>query len=143
MRGFRGHALGAIEDFVLEAIDRPRPGPGQLGIRVEAVGLGFVDALVMRGLYQAKPLLPFVPGGEIVGVIEEVGEAVDGFAQGQRVAAWQFGGGLADIAIVNGEDAVPVPGELEPSAAAAVLLDFLTAYYGLFDRGALKPGEVV
>ncbi len=143
MRAFRGHALGAIDDFALEVVGQPRPGPGQLRIRVEAVGLGFVDALVMRGLYQIKPPLPFVPGGEIVGVVEEAGDAVDGFARGQRIAAWQFGGGLADEVIVNGEDAVAVPDGVESTAAAAVLLDYLTAYYGLFDRGVLKPGEVV
>lgn len=145
MRAFTGHALGAIEDFSLEAINRPRqdPGPAQLRIRVEAVGLGFVDALVMRGLYQTKPPLPFVPGGEIVGLVEEVGDLVDGFARGQRIAAWQFGGGLADEAIVNVEDVVAVPKDVEPTAAAAVLLDYLTAYYGMFDRGDLKPGEVV
>lgn len=143
MRAFRGHELGAIENFAFEAIIQPRPGPGQLVIRVEAVGLGFVDVLVMRGLYQVKPPLPFVPGGEIVGVVKEVGEAVDGFARGQRIAAWQFGGGLADEVIVNVEDAVAVPDGVESTAAAAILLDYLTAYYGLFDRGGLKPGEVV
>lgn len=143
MRAFLGHTLGAIEDFALEVIGKQQPGSGQLGIRVEAVGLGFVDALVMRGLYQAKPPLPFVPGGEIVGVIEEVGEGVDGFIPGQRIAAWQFGGGLADYVVVNGEDAVAVPEGIRSSAAAAILLDYLTAYYGLFDRGGLKPGEVI
>lgn len=143
MRAFTGHALGTVEDFALEPKSRPCPGPGQLRIRVEAVGLGFVDALVMRGLYQAKPTLPFVPGGEIVGLVEDAGDKVGGFARGQRIAAWQFGGGLADQAVVNHEDAVAVPEGVEPTAAAAILLDYLTAYYGLFDRGRLKPGEAV
>lgn len=143
MRAFVGHALGSIEGFALELTRRPRPGPSEIMIRVEAVGLGFVDALVMQGLYQTKPPLPFVPGGEIVGVVEEVGEAAQGLVPGQRIAAWQFGGGLADLAIVNAHDAVAVPDGVEPAAAAAVVLDYLTAYYGLFDRGGLKPGEVV
>ena len=143
MRAFAGHALGALEGFALGTVERRSLGPRQLGIRVEAVGLGFVDALVMRGLYPVKPPLPFVPGGEIVGIVEEVGEAVDDFARGQRIAAWQFGGGLADRAVVEADDALAVPEEVEPTAAAAVLLDYLTAYYGLFDRGRLKPGEVV
>lgn len=143
MRAFRGHALGDVAEFSLEETAAPQPGPGELGIRVEAVGLGFVDALVMQGLYQIKPELPFVPGGEIVGVVEQLGKGVEGFRVGQRIAAWQFGGGLADQAIVCAGDAVDVPEGLQPSIAAAVLLDYLTAYFGLFDRGGLEPGKTV
>lgn len=141
MKAFQGHRLGAVEDFALE--DRPigAPQAGEILLRVEATSLGFVDALLMRGLYQVQPPLPFVPGGEIVGRVEAVGDGVTGFAPGQRIASWQFGGGLAEQAIVSAASSVAVPGALEAANASALLLDFLTAYYGLFDRGGYQPGQ--
>jgi NADPH:quinone reductase-like Zn-dependent oxidoreductase len=141
MKAFQGHRLGAVEDFAVE--DRPvgAPQAGEILLRVEATALGFVDALVMRGLYQVRPPLPFVPGGEIVGRVEAVGDGVTGFAPGQRVASWQFGGGLAERAIVSAASSVAVPGALEAASASALILDFLTAYYGLFDRGGYRPGQ--
>jgi NADPH:quinone reductase len=143
MRAYCGHELGNLEAFALESVDTPTPADGELLISVEVTALGFVDQLVMRGLYQIKPPTPFVPGGEIVGTVEAVGQEVSGFAPGQRIAAWQFGGGLAEMAIVRQNHAVPVPADLEPAAAASLLLDYLTAYYGLFDRGGLKPGQLL
>ncbi|SMQ69652.1 NADPH:quinone reductase [Altererythrobacter xiamenensis] len=143
MRAYCGHELGNLEAFALQHFDTPTPGEGELLISVEATALGFVDQLVMRGLYQIKPPTPFVPGGEVVGTVEAVGPGVLGFVPGQRIAAWQFGGGLAEMTIVRQDHAVPVPADLEPAAAASLLLDYLTAYYGLFDRGGLKPGQLV
>ena len=141
MRAFRGHEFGAIDRFGLEEVALPKPGAGELRIEVEATALGFVDQLVMRGLYQVKPALPFVPGGEIVGIIDAIGAGVEGFAIGQRVATWQYGGGLADRAIIEQRYTVAVPDTLDPADAAAILLDYLTAYYALFDRGSLRPGQ--
>ena len=143
MRAYRGEQLGSLADFALVEMVSPRPGRGKLLVRVEAVGLGFVDPLVMRGLYQTRPPVPFVPGGEIVGIVEQVGEGVSRFVSGQRVASWQFGGGLADKAIISAEHTVAVPEGVPAQKAAALLLDCLTAYYGLFDRGGLKPGQTL
>ncbi|WP_448140491.1 NADPH:quinone oxidoreductase family protein [Sphingopyxis fribergensis] len=143
MKAFQGHRLGAVEDFSLEECAAGEPGAGEIRLRVEATALGFVDALVMRGLYQAQPPLPFTPGGEIVGRIEALGEGVTGFTPGQRIASWQFGGGLAEQAIVSAASSVAVPDILEAADAAALLLDFLTAYYGLFDRGRYRPDQVL
>lgn len=143
MRAWVGRALGPISGYALEQIDDPVLGERDLRVRVEAVGLGFVDALIMQGRYQVKPALPFVPGGEIVGTIQEVGPEANQFAPGQRIAAWQFGGGLGDQAIIDARDAVVVPDGVDPAIAAASLLDFLTAHYGLFDRGGLAEGMPV
>lgn len=143
MRAYQAFELGSLGHFELAEIEVPQPGQGQLRVTVEATALGFVDQLIMRGLYQAEPRTPFVPGGEIVGTVEAIGPGVTGFSCGQRIASWQFGGGLADKALVMAQHAVAVPDGLEPSAAAALLLDYLTAYYGLYDRGRLAPGQVV
>jgi NADPH:quinone reductase-like Zn-dependent oxidoreductase len=141
MKAFQGHRLGAVEDFALEEWPIGAPQAGEILLRVEATSLGFVDALVMRGLYQVQPPLPFIPGGEIVGRIETVGDGVTGFVPGQRIASWQFGGGLAEQAIVRAANSVAVPDALDAASASALILDFLTTYYGLFDRGGYQPGQ--
>lgn len=141
MRAFQGHRLGAVEDFALEEQHGCAPGAGEILLTVEATSLGFVDALVMRGLYQVQPPLPFTPGGEIVGRVEALGDGVTGFWPGQRIASWQFGGGLADQAVVRAASSVAVPDALDAVEASALILDFLTAYYGLFDRGHFRAGQ--
>lgn len=141
MKAFRGHRLGAVEDFALEEQSIGAPGAGEILLRVEATSLGFVDALVIRGLYQAQPPLPFTPGGEIVGRVEALGEGVTGFILGQRIACWQFGGGLAEQAVVSAAHSVAVPDALEAAAASSLILDFLTAHYGLFDRGHYRADQ--
>ena len=141
MKAFQGHRLGAVEDFAIEERTILAPGAGEILLQVEATSLGFVDALVMRGLYQVKPPLPFTPGGEIVGRIEALGEGVTGFAPGQRIASWQVGGGLAERAIVRAASSIVVPEALEAANASALILDFLTAHYGLFDRGHYQADQ--
>ncbi len=141
MKAFQGHRLGAVENFALEDQSIATPGAGEILLRVEATSLGFVDALVMRGLYQAQPALPFTPGGEIVGRIEALGEGVTGFVPGQRIACWQFGGGLAEQAMVSATHSIAVPDALDAAAASSLILDFLTAHYGLFDRGHYQADQ--
>jgi len=141
MKAFQGHRLGAVEDFALKERPGSAPGAGEILLKVEATSLGFVDALVMRGLYQVQPPLPFTPGGEIVGRVEALGDGVTGFMPGQRIAGWQFGGGLAEQAIVRAASSVAVPDALDAVDASALILDFLTAYYGLFDRGHFQAGQ--
>ncbi|WP_017672757.1 NADPH:quinone oxidoreductase family protein [Blastomonas sp. AAP53] len=138
MKAFQGHRLGEVEAFAVEERAVGTPGAGEMLLRVEATALGFVDALVMRGLYQVQPAVPFVPGGEIVGRIVALGAGVTGFLPGQRIASWQFGGGLAERAIVKAANSVAVPDDLPSPEASALILDFLTAYYGLFDRGQFQ-----
>lgn len=141
MKVFQGHRLGAVEHFTLEERSLSAPGAGEILVDVEATSLGFVDALVMRGLYQVRPPVPFTPGGEIVGRIAALGADVTGFAPGQRIASWQFGGGLAEQAIVRAVSSAVVPDTLDAPTAAALILDFLTAYYGLFDRGHYQANQ--
>jgi NADPH:quinone reductase-like Zn-dependent oxidoreductase len=126
-------------------VDEPLPEPehGQLRIRIEATALGFVDGLMMQGRYQIKPRLPYVPGGEIAGVVDAVGSGVTGQLVGDRVVTWQLGGGLAEYVVVDAADVDVVPGELPMPVAAAMLVDYQTAHYALFDQGRLTAADTL
>jgi len=145
MRCFAGDSLDGLGSFTLRNAPRPDPAPGEVRLRIEATAFGYVDGLIARGGYQLKPALPYTAGAEMVGVVDAVGDGVTDLAIGQRMATWQLlrGGGAADHAIVDRDWLVPVPAALDPSAAASLLLDYLTAYYALFDRGSLKAGETL
>ncbi|MFN3457756.1 MAG: NADPH:quinone oxidoreductase family protein [Novosphingobium sp.] len=137
------HALDGIAALVHEEAPLPEPGPGELRLKVGAAGLGFVDGLLIAGKYQWKPPLPFVPGGEIAGTVDAVGEGVTGWALGQAVGAWLMGGGLAEFCVVPASSLVALPHGIGIEVAAAVLLDYATADYALNLRGALRAGETV
>lgn len=137
--------LGPPDNYALQTVTVPEPGEGQVRLRVEAVALGYVDALIANGQYQHKPAPPYVPGAEIVGIVDVIGPGVEGVVAGDRCASWQLlaGGGLAGFALVRAESLVAVPERLASAAAASLLLDHLTAWYALFDRGWMQPGETV
>lgn len=145
MRVLTSNALGPPETYKVRHVPLPEPGEDAVRLRVEAVALGYVDALIASGGYQHKPDPPYVPGAEIVGLVDRLGRNVQGVALGQRVACWQLlaGGGLADYAIAPAAALVALPDRLSSPVAASTLLDHLTAWYALFDRGGLKPGESV
>lgn len=145
MRALAGDSLDGPEAFSLRTLPVPQPGPGELLVQVEAVSFGYVDGLIARGLYQLKPSLPYVPGAEIVGRVVAIGSDVTGHSVGDRVATWQLarGGGAADYALFDAGWTVAVPDALDAARVAGMMLDYLTAYYALFDRGGLKPDEGV
>ena len=121
----------------------PEPGHGQLRIRIEATALGFVDGLIVQGRYQIKPRLPYVPGGEIAGVVDAVGPGVTRPLVDERVVTWQLGGGLAEYVVVDAADVDVVPGGLPMPTAAAMLVDYQTAHYALFDQGRLTAADTL
>lgn len=128
----------------LEIADLPAPqaGEDQFLIRVRAAGVSFPDLLQSRGQYQNRPVLPFVPGGEISG---EVVSAPDGagFAPGDRVIAMTQGGGFAELAVADVGATFPLPGRLTFAQGASIGLNYLTAYFALVERARLAPGESV
>lgn len=143
MLAYRSNRLGDVGYFAIEEVDLPSPGASQVRIRIEAIGLGYVDTLLMMGKYQYQPELPFTPGGEIVGIVDCVGADTPQDLLGQRVATWQLGGGLAEFCVVDAKYIHSLPRGLSPQVTAAAMLDFLTAWYALFHRGHLQAGEVV
>ncbi|CAB3714754.1 NADPH:quinone oxidoreductase family protein [Paraburkholderia rhynchosiae] len=142
MRSFLGSAFD-LDSYALVDEPLPEPANGQLRIRIEATALGFVDGLMMQGRYQIKPRLPYVPGGEIAGVVDAVGSGVTAQLVGERVVTWQLGGGLAEYAVVDAADVDIVPGGLPMPIAAAMLVDYQTAHYALFDQGRLTAADTL
>lgn len=137
------HALEGVGALVHENAQIPEPGPGQVRLKVAAVGLGYVDGLLIAGRYQWRPPLPYVPGGEIAGVIDGVGGGVEKWTVGQRVASWQMGGGLSEYCLVPADSLALIPEGLSFTSAAAALLDYSTVDYALNTRAHLQEDELV
>jgi NADPH2:quinone reductase len=120
----------------------PRPGKGELLVRVHAAGLNGADMLQLRGVYPAPPGAPAdIPGLELAGEVIEVGEGVQRFEPGDRVMSIVAGGGQAELAVVHERVAMPVPEELEWEAAGGAPEVFTTAHDALFDQAGLSVGE--
>ncbi|RMF41602.1 MAG: NADPH:quinone oxidoreductase family protein [Alphaproteobacteria bacterium] len=122
-------------------VPTPRPGRGEVLVRVEACGVNFADTLMVTGKYQEKPELPFAPGMEIAGTVEALGEGVAGPAPGTRIAGMAGHGGLADFAVIPAAACVPIPDGMPMDHAAAFLIAYGTSHVGLDYRAHLQPGE--
>jgi len=135
--------FGPPEALTRIEVDVPTPGPGELLVRVAAAGVGFVDGLMVQGLYQVKPPLPYYPGSEFAGVVECMGADVDGFEAGDRVLGLAGGGAFADYLTVNAAAAVKIPAGLDDATAAGMYINYATALYGLRDCGHLQAEETL
>jgi NADPH2:quinone reductase len=126
---------------VLAAVDlaEPRPGPGDLLVRVAAAGVNFIDTYHRSGLYPQD--LPFVPGIEGAGSVVAVGDSVDGFAVGDVVAWTEAPASYAEVVRVPAGHAVPVPPGVDAETAAAAALQGLTAHFLTHDTFPLRPGH--
>jgi NADPH:quinone reductase-like Zn-dependent oxidoreductase len=121
----------------------PEPGPGQVRIRVHAAGLSFADVMAAQGLYPDAPKPPCVVGYEVSGVVDALGSDSPGHAVGQRVLAMTRFGGHSDVVCVPAEQVLPIPEAMSFEAAAALPVNYLTAYHLLFRVGGVRPGERV
>jgi len=140
VKALQAQALDSIDDYAEVDLPVPEPGPGQVRLRVRACGVGYVDALVSLGRYQVKPPLPHVPGSEVAGLVDALGEGVEGLSVGDRVMA-QAAGGFAQYALAPAAGVTRLPEALDFAAASGLRINYLTALHGLRQRGALKPGE--
>jgi NADPH2:quinone reductase len=129
--------------LVVEDIDKPDPGPGEVVVRIKAAALNFLDTLITRGKYQYKPEPPFSPAAEVAGVVEEIGAGASGFAIGERVCGYLGWGGARELVAVPAVQLVPVPGRVSDVVAAGVNVTYGTAMHGLVDRARLRAGETV
>ena len=136
----RAAGPGALQ--VRETAD-PEPGPGQVRIRVRAAGLNFAEVMAAQGLYPDAPKPPCVVGYEVAGVIDALGDGVQSYPAGQRVLALTRFGGHADVVCVPAEQVLPMPDAMTFEAAAALPVNYLTAYHMLFRVAAVRPGERV
>ena len=120
-------ALGPPESLQLRTLPRSRLGPGTVRVAVKAAGINFPDVLTIRGLYQHRPQLPFVPGIEVAGLITELTEGVGGLSIGQRVIARMRTGGYAEEAVVPASQVIPAPEDFSFVEAATFLAAHVTA----------------
>ena len=135
-------AFGPLEQLSVQELAAPRPGPRQVLIDIKAAALNFPDALMVQGLYQVKPPLPFVPGAEFAGVVTETGADVRNCKLGDPVIAYGLGG-FAEQAVADAAHVMPLPAGMDFAAGAAFVLTFSTSLHGLRDRGRLQAGETL
>jgi NADPH:quinone reductase len=143
MRVAQINEFGGLQALHLEEVAEPSHGPGEVLIKVTAVGLNFFDTLSLRNKYQVTPKLPYSPGAEVAGTIEAVGEGVTGINRGQRVVAFIGGNGCHEKVVTSASKVVPIPDGVSDEAAAGIPITYGTALHGLKDRGDLKPGETL
>ena len=143
MKAVRIHGFGGPEVLKLEDVPDPQPGPGQVLIRVAAVGVNPVDTYIRAGLYGPKTF-PYIPGTDVAGTVESVGEGVTTTRVGDRVYAWvRPDGGSAEQAVCPSADVHTLPPRLSFAQGAAVAVPYATAYRALFVRGQVRPHETV
>jgi NADPH2:quinone reductase len=143
MRVAQLNEFGGPEALRLEEVAQPSPGPGEVLIKVTAVGLNFFDTLLLRNKYQVTPPLPFSPGAEIAGTIKEVGGDVTEVGIGQWVVAFIGGNGCREKVVTKASNVVPIPDGVSDEVAVGIPITYGTALHGLKDRAALKPGETL
>lgn len=142
MRALLVENLGPVGTHqVRDGLPVPEPGPGQVRVAVVAAGVNFPDLLIVQGLYQLRPELPFSPGGEGAGVVTAVGEGVEGVDLGDEVAFVTGHGAFAEEIVVDAAGLVEKPAFMSFEEAAAFGLTYGTSYYALKQRAGLRRGE--
>ena len=137
---------GPPEVFELQQVPEPQPKPGEVLIRVRAIGVNFADLLQRMGLYPNAPKPPFVPGLEVAGVVEKISEvgrpkSSVNLRPGDAVAALTRFNAYAEWVAVPAEQAYPLPQGMSFEDAAAIPVNYLTAYHSMFTMGNLQPGD--
>jgi NADPH:quinone reductase-like Zn-dependent oxidoreductase len=119
------------------------PAPGHVRIRMECTGVSFAEQQMRRGKYYNQPAFPFVPGYDVVGVVDALGDGVDGRVLGQRVAAVTKIGAWAHFVEVDAQDLLPVPASVDSDAAATLIVNGITAWQMLHERAAVRAGGTI
>jgi len=144
MKAIRVHEFGEPEKMRLEEVEDPRCGPGQVLVKVHAVGVNPVDTYIRAGLYAIKPALPYIPGSDASGTIEAVGEGVKRFKIGDRVyTSGTISGAYAEKALCLESQVHPLPPGISYPQGAALNVPYSAAYRALFQRARAVPGEIV
>lgn len=143
MKAVLCRAFGPPSSLTVEDLEEPVPGPGEVKLRVRAVGLNFYDTLALHDRYQYKPALPFSPGGELSGEVEAVGPEVDTVDVGDRVIVYTKFNGCREKIVVPAEDVIPMPDGIGYLEAAGIMVTYGTTMHAFRDRADLAPGETV
>jgi len=135
--------LGHPNKMVLEELPSPQPKENEVLLEVKACSVNFPDTLIVQGLYQFKPDLPFSPGSDVSGIVKAVGSNVKHLKVGDEAFGIVSHGGFAEEVIVPGKSAFPKPGGIEHKIAASFMMAYGTSYYALKNRAQLKEGETL
>lgn len=135
LEGPSGVEIREVPDAVARA--------GEVLVRVHSVGVSFPDLLLSKGQYQLKPEVPFTIGIDVAGTVEALGDGVEGFSVGQRVAAVMPFGGAADLLSAPADSVFPLPDNVSFDEGAALPMNYLTAQFALGQRAGLQMGETV
>ncbi len=139
MKAVRVHTPGGVEALRYEEVPTPTPGAGQALVKLEGIGINFIDIYMRTGLY--KNPLPFTPGQEGAGVVEEIGPNVSEVKVGDRVAYTGVTGSYADHAVVPAARLVKLPEGVDAQIGAAAMLQGMTAHYLAYSTYPLKAGD--
>ncbi len=142
-KAHRCHAFGDYHDLVVEDVPRSALKAGEIGVRICAACVGFPDMLMVQGLYQYKPPLPFTPGAEFAGEVVDLGPEVRDFRVGDQVMGTVRAGAFAEYVAAPATQCLPLPEPFDSITGAAFLVAYKTAYVGLVVRGGLQSGETV
>src|SRR5437773_6019758 len=144
MKTISVHEIGGVECLRLEEAPMPRPGLGQVLVLMHAIGVNPVETYIRAGTYGRLPELPYTPGNDGGGVVEQVGADVSEFKAGDHVyTAGSISGTYAEFALCKKEQVHPLPANISFAQGAAMGTPYATAYRGLLQRGDAKPGETV
>jgi NADPH:quinone reductase-like Zn-dependent oxidoreductase len=135
-------ATAGPEALAVRETADPEPGPGQVRIRVRTAGLNFAEVMAAQGLYPDAPKPPCVLGYEVAGVIDALGAGTQGHGAGQRVLALTRFGGHADVVCVPAEQVLAMPDAMSFEEAAALPVNYLTAYHMLFRVAGVRAAPV-
>ena len=144
MKAIRVREFGAPEVLRMEEVPDPRPGRGEVLVRIRAVGVNPVDTYIRSGQYAIKPPLPYTPGSDAAGDVEAVGEGVTSFRPGDRVYIYRsLTGAYAEKALCTEAQVYPLPKNVSYAQGAAIGVPYTTAYRALFHKAQARPGETL
>ncbi len=143
MKAVLCNAFGPLENLTIEEISSLTPQPEEVIIHVKACGLNFPDTLIVQGKYQSKPDFPFSPGGEISGIIKEIGKDVTHLKIGDKVMYGSVFGGFAEEVKAKAKDVFNMPRTMDFTTAASSMLTYGTSYHALVNRANLQQGEIL
>jgi NADPH2:quinone reductase len=136
-------SFGPIDNLSIEEVSDLSPSNNEIIISVKACGLNFPDTLIIQGKYQFKPDFPFSPGGEISGIIKEIGEDVNHLAVGDNVIYGSVFGGFAEEVKAKAKEVFKMPTTMDFITAASSMLTYGTSYHALINRANIQPGETL
>jgi NADPH2:quinone reductase len=134
---------GGPEELRVLEEDRPEPGSGEVQVRVLAAGVSLPDLMAREGIHPETPPVPFTPGWDLVGVVEQPGDGVTGIEPGRMVAAMPISGAYTEYICLPERELVPVPSGLDPGEAVSLILNYITAYQMMHYCVKVRPGQRV